>query len=115
MGEWTLPERFETPGGTVRWARRGKGSPVVLLHGTPFSSWVWQGVATALAGRHEVYVWDLLGYGESDKWSGQDVSLRAQLASRIAGATLTRIAGAGHLVQHDASAVLTAALLDFVV
>ncbi|CAM3042491.1 alpha/beta fold hydrolase [Saccharomonospora xinjiangensis] len=73
-----LPERFDTPGGTVRWGRLGQGRPVVLLHGTPFSSWVWRDVATALAERHEVFVWDLLGYGESEQREGQDVSLAAQ-------------------------------------
>ncbi len=78
MASWELPERFETPGGMVRWGRLGSGRPVVLLHGTPFSSWVWRDVATALADRYEVFVWDLLGYGESEQRDGQDVSLRAQ-------------------------------------
>ncbi|WP_051473485.1 alpha/beta fold hydrolase [Saccharomonospora piscinae] len=73
-----LREEFETPGGTVRWDRLGRGSPVVLLHGTPFSSRVWHDVAVALSARHEVYLWDMLGYGESDQRAGQDVSLRAQ-------------------------------------
>ena len=78
MGRWALSEQLDTPGGAVRWSRWGQGSPVVLLHGTPFSSWEWRDVATALAERHEVYVWDLLGFGESDQRGGQDVSLRAQ-------------------------------------
>jgi pimeloyl-ACP methyl ester carboxylesterase len=51
---------------------------VVLLHGTPFSSYVWRGVARALAGRHLVFVWDMPGYGVSAKFDGQDVSLAAQ-------------------------------------
>ncbi|MBK1788422.1 alpha/beta fold hydrolase [Prauserella cavernicola] len=80
MGDWELPEEFETEGGTVRWTRFGKGSPVVLLHGTPFSSYVWRDVGRALAEHHEVYVWDMLGYGRSDMRDGQDVSLRAQAA-----------------------------------
>ncbi|TKG66665.1 alpha/beta fold hydrolase [Prauserella endophytica] len=78
MAGWELPERYETPGGTVRWARFGEGPPVVLLHGTPFSSCVWRDVGRALAAHHEVYVWDMLGYGRSDMRAGQDVSLRAQ-------------------------------------
>ncbi len=78
MADWVLPEEFETPGGVVRWARWGSGTPVVLLHGTPFSSVVWRDVARALAHRHEVYVWDMLGYGQSDMHDGQDVSLGAQ-------------------------------------
>ncbi|GAA4880166.1 alpha/beta hydrolase [Saccharopolyspora cebuensis] len=75
---WELPERHETEGGTVRWARLGRGSPVVLLHGTPFSSVVWREVATALSRDHEVFVYDLLGYGRSTMRDGQDVSLVGQ-------------------------------------
>ncbi|NIH81880.1 alpha/beta fold hydrolase [Amycolatopsis viridis] len=71
-------ERFETPDGTVRWTRSGAGSPVVLMHGTPFSSYVWRDVAAALADRHEVFAWDMLGYGQSEKRAGQDVSLGTQ-------------------------------------
>lgn len=53
-------------------------APVVLLHGTPFSSYVWRGVARALATTHRVYVWDMPGYGTSEMSDGQDVSLAAQ-------------------------------------
>ncbi|SFK83883.1 alpha/beta fold hydrolase [Amycolatopsis sacchari] len=73
-----LTRTFDTPDGAVRWDRLGEGPPVVLLHGTPFSSFVWRNVARALAGTHEVFVWDLLGYGASEKRDGQDVSLAAQ-------------------------------------
>jgi pimeloyl-ACP methyl ester carboxylesterase len=62
----------------VRWERFGAGEPVVLLHGTPFSSFVWRDVARALAHRYEVFVWDMLGYGASEKADGHDVSLAAQ-------------------------------------
>lgn len=50
----------------------------MLLHGTPFSSYVWRGIARALGRRHEVFVWDMPGYGASEKFEGQDVSLAAQ-------------------------------------
>ncbi|WP_344162197.1 alpha/beta fold hydrolase [Nocardiopsis rhodophaea] len=73
-----LPERYESPHGTVRWACHGQGSPVVLLHGTPFSSYVWRDIAAALSTRHSVYLWDMPGYGSSAKYDGQDVSLAAQ-------------------------------------
>ncbi|HVV09790.1 alpha/beta hydrolase [Amycolatopsis sp.] len=76
MVEWTLREEFATPGGTVRWDRIGAGPPVVLLHGTPFSSVVWRAVARSLARHHEVYVWDMLGYGLSDH--ADDVSPATQ-------------------------------------
>jgi pimeloyl-ACP methyl ester carboxylesterase len=79
---WTLDETFRSTSGEVRWARLGRpgGAPVVLLHGTPWSSYVWRGLARALAadGRYEAYVWDMPGYGRSQKHAGQDVSLAAQ-------------------------------------
>lgn len=82
MEPWALGETFGSSAGEVRWARLGRagGEPVVLLHGTPWSSYVWRGVARALAadGRYEVYVWDMPGYGRSEKRADQDLSLAAQ-------------------------------------
>ncbi|MFD3683635.1 alpha/beta fold hydrolase [Nocardiopsis sp. NPDC058631] len=79
--DWTLGRRFEAPNGTVHWDRFGEGDPVVLLHGTPFSSYVWRHVARALGDRYTVHVWDMPGYGASAKYEGQDVSLPAQQAA----------------------------------
>jgi len=78
---WQLRESWESPIGTLRWDRLGPedGPPVVLLHGTPFSSYVWHDIAPALAADgHRVHVWDMPGYGSSQKSDGQDVSLKAQ-------------------------------------
>lgn len=84
---WTLTQQFETPGGAVRWDVLGDdGSPVVLVHGTPFSSFVWRDIARGLAATHRVFVWDLLGYGASEQRDGQDMSLPAQ--TRIFAALL---------------------------
>jgi pimeloyl-ACP methyl ester carboxylesterase len=78
--EWSLPSSYRSRAGTVRWHRLGPpdAPPVVLLHGTPFSSYVWRGTARALARHHRVYVWDMPGYGASEKSEGQDVSLAAE-------------------------------------
>ncbi|QIK06457.1 alpha/beta fold hydrolase [Streptomyces sp. Je 1-4] len=83
MTQWLLDQTFRsTSGDEVRWAVLGEGQTdapaVVLLHGTPFSSYVWRGVARALAARHRVFVWDMPGYGASGKHADQDVSLGAQ-------------------------------------
>jgi pimeloyl-ACP methyl ester carboxylesterase len=76
---WQLTEEFETGDGAVRWASFGDGGDaVVLLHGSPFSSYLWRDIAPALARTRRVFVWDLLGYGQSDQLDGQDVSLAAQ-------------------------------------
>lgn len=77
--EWRLRESFEyRGGGHVAYDVFGEGRPVVLVHGTPFSSYVWRSIAPALAENYRVYVFDLLGYGASEKREGQDVSLYAQ-------------------------------------
>ena len=76
--KWKLGESFEYGGGRAAYDVFGEGPPVVLVHGTPFSSYVWRGIAPALAENHSVYVFDLLGYGASEKREGQDVSLYAQ-------------------------------------
>ncbi|MDH6612142.1 pimeloyl-ACP methyl ester carboxylesterase [Streptomyces sp. SAI-208] len=80
MAEWQLPRTFRSGSGAVRWDSLGDPDrdPVVLLHGTPFSSYVWRAVAGALARRHHVFVWDMPGYGTSEMSEGQDVSLAAQ-------------------------------------
>ncbi len=75
---WNLPEEFETADGRVRWASSGHGDPVVLLHGSPFSSYIWRDIAPALARTRRVHVFDLLGYGQSEMRADQDVSLTAQ-------------------------------------
>jgi pimeloyl-ACP methyl ester carboxylesterase len=74
---WVLRQSFETGAGAIAWDQFGEGPPVVLVHGTPWSSWTWRRVARVLAGRFTVYAFDLLGFGASDKRAGQDVSLAA--------------------------------------
>jgi pimeloyl-ACP methyl ester carboxylesterase len=102
MSEWQLAETFRSVSGDVRWSSLGQPGrdPVVLLHGTPFSSYVWRAVARALARRHQVFVWDMPGYGTSEKFAGQDVSLAAQ------GRVFTELLAHWHLeeplvVAHD--------------
>lgn len=72
-----LTEAFEWNDATVRWSRFGEGLPVVLCHGTPWSSYVWRSTIEALTPDCAVYVWDMVGYGQSDK-PNSDVSLGTQ-------------------------------------
>lgn len=73
-----LTQHFVFEGQTVAWAKLGSGAPIVLVHGTPFSSQVWRRIAPLLADRRSVYVIDLLGYGQSAMNAGHDVSLAVQ-------------------------------------
>lgn len=90
----------------------GQGPALVLVHGTPFSSHVWHRIAPVLAVRHTVYMFDLLGYGQSAKPAG-DVSLGVQngvLAGLFAHWQLTTPG----VIAHDfgGATALRAHLLD---
>jgi pimeloyl-ACP methyl ester carboxylesterase len=62
----------------VRWSRRGNGPPVVLCHGTPWSSRLWEPIAGALSSEYTAYLWDMPGYGASSKDPEHHVSLDLQ-------------------------------------
>jgi pimeloyl-ACP methyl ester carboxylesterase len=74
---WRLGQRVEVSCGTVAFEVLGEGPPVVLIHGTPSWSYIWREVAPALAELFAVYVFDLLGYGDSEP-TADNVSIAAQ-------------------------------------
>lgn len=61
---------------------RGAGEPVVLLHGFPTSSHLWNALVPLLPEGRRVVVLDHLGFGRSDRPSGRDVGVRGH-ADRI--------------------------------
>lgn len=96
---WRLGRRAGLSAGEVAWEVFGEGPPVVLVHGTPSRSYIWRDIVPALAERHSVYAYDLLGYGESEKAEGQDVSILGQarlLEELVGGWGLDGPAIAGH-------------------
>jgi len=110
---WTLQRRTGTAHGEIAWDVFGDGPPVVLVHGTPTRSVLWRDVATLLAKDFTVYVFDLLGYGQSERYAEQHVSIR------VHGEVLAELGKAWQLqepalVGHDigGAAVLRAHLLE---
>ena len=77
MTEWKLPEACDFYGRAVRYGVSGHGPPVVVVHGTPWSSFNLRQIINALSREFTVYCYDLIGYGQSDKSPG-DVSLGIQ-------------------------------------
>ena len=75
---WHLRERAKLSGGVVAHGRMGQGPPLVLVHGTPSWSFLWRRVAPMLAADFSVHMFDLLGYGDSEKGDALDVSIAAQ-------------------------------------
>jgi pimeloyl-ACP methyl ester carboxylesterase len=80
MTGWSLDRSYDFRGQTVRYDVIGDGPPIVFMHGTPFSSYVWHRIAPLIARHRRVFVFDLIGYGQSEKREGQDVSLGVQNA-----------------------------------
>lgn len=79
---------------------RGAGEPIVLLHGFPTSSHLWNNVVPLLPPGHRVVVLDLLGYGRSDPPRTTGVDLRSH-ADRLIG-VLDRLGiNFACLVGHD--------------
>ena len=78
MNDWILRQEFSYATGKIQYDVEGEGPPLVLVHGTPWSSFNWRHIIPALARWWTVYFYDLLGYGQSEKYAGQDVSLGVQ-------------------------------------
>ncbi|MBA3309788.1 MAG: alpha/beta hydrolase [Nocardioidaceae bacterium] len=110
---WTLAQRASLTHGQVAWDVMGDGPPVVLVHGTPSRSVLWRDVAPLLAERFTVYVFDLLGYGQSERNAEQAVSIRVH-GEVLAELVQTWSLEAPALVGHDigGAAVLRAHLLE---
>ncbi|PRO66660.1 alpha/beta hydrolase [Alkalicoccus urumqiensis] len=68
---------YSSSNGFVRYGVSGSGPPLVLIHGTPWSSFNWRHIIPGLSEFFTVYYYDLLGYGKSEKPEG-DVSLGVQ-------------------------------------
>lgn len=73
-----LEGKFQTNQGAVRYGKLGAGPPVVLVHGTPWSSFSWYRIINGLSASHTVYFYDLIGYGQSEMREDQQVSLDVQ-------------------------------------
>jgi len=98
--DWNLDRSFDFHGDAIAYDVFGEGEPVILVHGTPFSSYVWHTIARELARDFKVHLFDLMGYGLSAKREGQDVSLGIQ--NEVLAALLNHWnAGRPKVIAHD--------------
>ncbi|MCZ4586863.1 alpha/beta fold hydrolase [Rhodococcus opacus] len=110
---WRLPDRLTVDGATIAAGVFGDGPPVVLVHGTPSSSYLWRAVIPRLAEQNTVYVWDLPGYGDSPPVPGEPVAIRTHarvLARLVEDWGLERPVLVGHDI--GAATVLRAHLVE---
>ena len=90
-------------GNRIAYGIYGAGEPVVLIHGTPSSSYIWRAVVPKLGScGYSVHLFDLLGYGLSERpWDpAVDTSVSGQvpiLEGLIEHWELDRV----HVVAHD--------------
>lgn len=99
----------------IAWGVSGDGPPVVLMHGTPAFSHIWRNVAPALvaAGRR-VFVYDLLGFGRSERPADPavDTSVTAQLPILLQLLDAWGLDRA-HIVAHDIGGAVAQRLAVF--
>ncbi len=74
---WRLKQSIDFEGREVRYDIAGDGEPLVIVHGTPWSSFNLRHLIRRLAAKYKVHYFDLMGYGQSSKEEG-DVSLGIQ-------------------------------------
>lgn len=123
----TLDRTYESSHGSVAYDTYGEGDPLVLIHGTPSSSHLWRNVVSELRDTWKLYLFDLVGFGQSEQYEGQDVSPNAHgevfaelvehwgladfnVAGHDYGATIILWGHLVHDIQYRAMALLNGAV-----
>ena len=100
LDSFSLAKQFVHVGDTrVAYHDDGAGPPVLLLHGCPFSSFVWRNVIPQLADSFRCLAPDLLGLGDTETAPDADWSLPAQEAMILGfldALNVERVAIVGH-------------------
>lgn len=111
----TVDQHVLINGTRIAYGIHGTGEPVVLVHGTPSSSYIWRNVIPNLTGAgHQVFTYDLLGFGLSERpWSSDvDTSVTGQvpiLEGLLDHWGLER----AHIVAHDIGGAVAKRLAVF--
>ncbi len=90
-------------GSRIAYGVHGEGEPLLLIHGTPFFSHIWRKVLPSLVDAgHNVYIYDLLGFGHSERPRDPsvDTSVSGQLPVLLELMTHWGIESC-HVVAHD--------------
>jgi haloacetate dehalogenase len=103
MMEGFTRSEIKTSGARIVTVRGGKGPPVLLMHGNPFTHLSWHKFAPRLAQEFTVVATDLRGYGDSEKPPGgadhSGYSFRAMAQDQVevmAALGFDRFMAAGH-------------------
>ncbi|WP_319562340.1 alpha/beta hydrolase [Marispirochaeta sp.] len=74
---------FHSKYGKIYYQAEGNGFPIVMIHGTPFSSRVWDYIKNSLSKKYKIYTYDLLGYGESEKARNVSLGVQNEILSEL--------------------------------
>ena len=58
-------------GNNIKYVTKGTGEPIIMIHGGQMNSYDWRDNIDFFAKTHRVYAVDMIGYGWSDKPSGE--------------------------------------------
>lgn len=97
------PENVLIDGHRIAYGVAGTGDPIVLIHGTPAFSHIWRNVVPKLtAAGYQVHVYDLLGFGRSERPADPrvDTSVSAQVPVLLKLLDIWKLDRA-HIVGHD--------------
>jgi pimeloyl-ACP methyl ester carboxylesterase len=101
LDPFSASKRFVCVGeARVAYYEDGTGEPLLLLHGCPFSSFIWRKVIPRLAPHYRCLAPDLLGLGDTETPPDADWSLRAQ-AAMVVGFLDALGIECCHVVGHD--------------
>ena len=89
----------------VAYYEEGEGQPLLLLHGCPFSSFIWRRVIPGLSAQYRCLAPDLLGLGDTETPRDADLSLPAQ-ARMVVGVLDALGIDRAHVVGHDHGAAV---------
>lgn len=92
---------IEVKGKQIAYVSEGEGTPMVMLHGWPQSSYVWRKVIPLLAKHNRVIAIDLPGLGESQSY---DAFSTAEVSAILSEVTQHLGLSSYHLVGHDIGA-----------
>jgi pimeloyl-ACP methyl ester carboxylesterase len=100
----------EIDGMRIAYTRAGMGPALMMLHGAPSDSRIWQWILPDLARDHDVVAWDAPGFGDS---SDIDDGWRAPQFAEILAAFITALGlERPHLVGHSFGTILALSLFE---
>ncbi len=100
-----MKHHIQVAAARVAYRDDGGGPPLLLLHGCPFSSYIWRHVIPLLRPHFRCIAPDVLGLGDTETPADADWSLPAQAAT-VVGLLDTLDIDAAHVVAHDHGAAI---------